>query len=78
MRTAVSIPDDLFAQAEKLARHARVSRSQLFSDALREYVARHASEEVTESMNRVAGELRMSDSGFVVAGARRVLERSEW
>jgi metal-responsive CopG/Arc/MetJ family transcriptional regulator len=78
MRTAVSIPDDVFAQAEKLARHTGVSRSQLFSDALREYVARHASEEVTESMNRVAGELRMSDSGFVVAGARRVLERSEW
>ncbi len=33
------------------------SRSRLFSDALREYVARHAAEEVTEAMNRVCAEL---------------------
>lgn len=78
MKTAVSIPDDVFARAEKLARHCGVSRSQLFSDALREYVARHAAEEVTESMNRVADALGTSDSDFAVAGARRLLERSEW
>ena len=78
MKTAVSIPDEVFAQAEKLARHSKMSRSQLFSDALREYVARHASDEVTESMNRVADELGTSDSDFAVAGARRLLERSEW
>lgn len=78
MKTAVSIPDRVFAQAEELARQIGVSRSQLFSAALREYVARHASEDVTESMNRVADELGMPDSDFAVAGARRLLERSEW
>lgn len=78
MKTAVAIPDKVFAQAEKLAQHAGMSRSQLISAALREYVARHASEDITESMNRVADELGMSDSDFAVAGARRLLERSEW
>jgi metal-responsive CopG/Arc/MetJ family transcriptional regulator len=36
MKTAVSIPDDLFEQAEELARRSKKSRSQLFADALRE------------------------------------------
>jgi metal-responsive CopG/Arc/MetJ family transcriptional regulator len=36
MKTAVSIPDDVFEGAERLARRTKKSRSQLFSDALRE------------------------------------------
>src|SRR2546426_569554 len=57
MKTAVSIPDDVFEGAERLARRTKKSRSQLFSDALREYVARHAPEEVTDAMNRVCAVL---------------------
>jgi metal-responsive CopG/Arc/MetJ family transcriptional regulator len=57
MKTAVSIPDDLFERAEQLARRTKKSRSQLFSDAVKEYVARHASENVTNAMDRVCGEL---------------------
>jgi metal-responsive CopG/Arc/MetJ family transcriptional regulator len=57
MKTAVSIPDDVFAGAERLAKRSKKSRSQLFSDALREYLARHAAEDVTESMNRVCAAL---------------------
>lgn len=78
MKTAVSIPDDIFAQAERLARHVGLSRSQIFSDALREYLARQVAEDVTESMNRFACGLGQSDSNFAVAGACRVLERCEW
>ena len=78
MKTAVSIPDDVFRDAERLARRTRKSRSQLFSDALREYVARHAPDDVTDSMNRVCDELGQATDGFVSSAARRVLERSEW
>ena len=78
MKTAVSIPDDVFEGAERLARRTRKSRSQVFSDALREYVARHAAEEVTEAMNRVCAELGDPKDAFVSAATRRVLERSEW
>jgi metal-responsive CopG/Arc/MetJ family transcriptional regulator len=67
MKTAVSIPDDVFAGAERLARRTKKSRSQLFSDAVKEYVARHAPEDVTDA----------SDD-FVAATAHRILERSEW
>jgi hypothetical protein len=79
MKTAVSIPDEVFQGAERLARRTKKSRSQLFSDALREYVARHAPDEVTEAMDQVCAQLgRSSDDGFVSSAARRVLERTEW
>lgn len=78
MKTALSIPDDVFQGAERLARRTKKSRSRLYSDALREYVARHATDEVTEAMNRVCAELGDSKDSFVSAATRRVLERSEW
>jgi predicted transcriptional regulator len=64
--------------AERLARRTKKSRSRLLSEALQEYVARHAPDEVTEAMNRVCAEVGISKDGFVSAAGRRVLERSEW
>ena len=78
MKTAVSVPDEVFEGAERLARRTRRSRSRLYSDALREYVARHAAEEVTAAMNRVLEEVGELQDPFVSTAARRVLERSEW
>ena len=57
MKTAVSIPDDVFEKAERLARRMKKSRSQLFGNALEEYVARHAPDHVTETMDRVCAEI---------------------
>jgi metal-responsive CopG/Arc/MetJ family transcriptional regulator len=53
MKTAVSIPDPVFAEAEDLARRLGRSRSQLFTDALREYVDRHRAEHITRRLNEV-------------------------
>ena len=78
MKTAISIPDDVFQEAERLARRTKKSRSQLFSDAVREYVARHAPDEITDAMNRVCADLGDSRDQFTSAAGRRVLERSEW
>ena len=78
MKTAVSIPDDVFEGAERLARRTKKSRSKLFSDAIREYVARHAPEEVTEAMDRVCAEVGQPADDFVSLAGRQTLERSEW
>jgi metal-responsive CopG/Arc/MetJ family transcriptional regulator len=78
MRTAISIPDDVFEAADRLARRTGKSRSRFFSDAVREYVARHALGEITEAMDRACAELGKSSDGFVSSAARRILERSEW
>jgi len=78
MKTAVSIPDQVFEQAERLARRTRKSRSHVFSSALREYVARHSPDEVTEAMDRVCADVGAEGDPFVAQAARRVLEHSEW
>lgn len=78
MKTAISIPDDVFEGAERLARRTRKSRSQLFTEAVKEYVARHAPDEITEAMDRVCAGLAGPKDDFVSSAARRVLERSEW
>jgi hypothetical protein len=78
MKTAVSLPDEVFRAAERQARRAKKSRSQLYAEALSEYLARHAPDEVTDAMNRVVEQLREPTNPFVSVAARRVLERSEW
>lgn len=40
MKTAISIPDDLYAEVESCARKLKMSRSRLFSEAARDFVAR--------------------------------------
>ena len=80
MKTAVSIPDEVFDKVERLARGAGRSRSEVYSAALVEYVARHAPDEVTEAMDRVCERVGAEAEGdaFVSAAGRRILERTEW
>jgi len=77
MKTAVSIPDDIFEEAEALAHRAKRSRSEVYARALSEYVARHAPDRVTEAMDRVLDEVNEVDDQLRRA-ARRTLERAEW
>jgi len=78
MKTAISIPDEVFEGAERLARRTKRSRSRLFSDALKEYLARHTPDRVTEAMNKALEGIGETSDPFVSAGTQRVLERSEW
>jgi metal-responsive CopG/Arc/MetJ family transcriptional regulator len=53
MKTAVSVPDDLFRQAESAARRLRVSRSQLYARAISESLERWQTNATTERLNEV-------------------------
>ena len=76
--TALSIPDDVFARAEGLAHQTKRFRSRIFSDALREYLARHSPDEITNAMNRASAEIGDTRYPFIAEAARCILERSEW
>jgi predicted transcriptional regulator len=78
MRTAVTIPDDVFADAERLARRLAKSRSQLYSHALREYISRHASDRVTAALDKIYAGETSDDPAFARSVARRRLRRVEW
>jgi metal-responsive CopG/Arc/MetJ family transcriptional regulator len=53
MKVAVSVPDPIFEAAERLAKQRDVPRSQLFAEALREYVSRHSADAVTAKLDEV-------------------------
>ncbi len=80
MKTAISIPSDVFEAAERFARSSGRSRSELYSAAVREYVARHAPNQVTASLNAAVADLGPGAEidPFVQAAARHVLASTEW
>ena len=78
MKTAISVPDALFAAVDRLARRSNRSRSEVYSAALREYMARHAPDEVTDALDRVIGEVGQPADAFVREAARRTLAATEW
>jgi metal-responsive CopG/Arc/MetJ family transcriptional regulator len=53
MKTAVSVPDELFRQAEAAAKKLRMSRSKLYATALSEFLDRKRSKSITERLNEV-------------------------
>jgi metal-responsive CopG/Arc/MetJ family transcriptional regulator len=53
MKTAVSVPDDLFQQAEAAARRLQVSRSELYARAIAEFVKNLNDNAVTQRLNDV-------------------------
>ncbi len=78
MKTAISVPDEIFEEAERLAARLEKSRSQLYSEALAEYVSRHDSDTITRRLDEVWGSLNEPQDRFVAATTRHVLERVEW
>ncbi len=78
MKTAISIPNQVFAEAERLSRRLKKSRSQVYTEAVTEYLARHDPEAVTEAMNKVCEAVDTRPDPAVSAAAKRVLQQVEW
>ncbi|KKW10574.1 MAG: hypothetical protein UY48_C0034G0004 [Candidatus Gottesmanbacteria bacterium GW2011_GWB1_49_7] len=53
MKTAISLPDKLYEEAEKTAKFLGLPRSQLFAKALEEFIEHHNHEKITEQLNKV-------------------------
>jgi predicted transcriptional regulator len=73
MKTAISIPDELFESADALAEEMGVSRSQLYATAVAEFVAKHRSTNVTGRLNEVYAEVPSGlEKALRTAQARRL------
>jgi metal-responsive CopG/Arc/MetJ family transcriptional regulator len=78
MKTAISLPDDLYLEADVVADRIGVSRSQLYATALAEYLAKFRSEDLTAQLNAVyAADAGASDAALRRA-ARTSLGRTAW
>jgi len=78
MKTAVSIPDDVFEDAERLALRLQTSRSKLYARALAEFVARHDDDRVTTLMDQAVREAGGESDSFLRGAAQQASQRVEW
>lgn len=80
MKTAISIPDEIFEAAEHAARKLGVSRSELYATAVREFVERNRRERITEKLDELYGEsdpVSELDAGLSTLQVQS-LPREEW
>lgn len=73
MKTAISLPDELYAAAEKTARSMGIPRSQLFAKALEEFIEHHKREKITEKLNEVYDNAATSDFSKISAASLETL-----
>ena len=80
MKTAISIRDEVFDAAERLAQTLGMSRSELYSTAVKEFVHRHSRQRISERLNEVYGDNDSSsalDENMQVLQARSLSEE-DW
>ena len=78
MKTAVSIPDDVFNEAETLAKELKTSRSEIYARALAAFIGDHSSDRVTKAMNAALDHVDAGPDPLVIAAANRTLRNVEW
>jgi hypothetical protein len=78
MKTAISVPDRIFREAEQHARKMGRSRSQLYTQALSEYLVRHSPDAVTDAMNKVCDQVGGERDNFAASASRRMLKKETW
>ena len=80
VKTAISIPDEVFEKAERCAKKLGVSRSELYARAVQRFLEQHQAHEIRASYDRAfapdAGE--DDTTQMVSAAARKALAKVEW
>jgi predicted transcriptional regulator len=78
MKTAVSLPDDLFRRAESTARHLRISRSGLYAKAIAEFLERQHANAITERLNEVYSRRPARVDSGLHRAQLKLLEKDAW
>ncbi|HET6347933.1 MAG TPA: CopG family transcriptional regulator [Candidatus Krumholzibacteria bacterium] len=79
MKTAISIPDDIFDAAEKAARRMGISRSELYQRAVVAFLRRRGSDVVRERLDRVYGkESNRALDPLIRAAGEKTLVDEDW
>lgn len=78
MKTAVSLPDDLFESADALAERLGVSRSELYARAVEEFLAKHRGADLTARLNEVYAQESSALDPAVRTAQARSLRAQDW
>ena len=81
VKTSISLPEDLFERVERMAEEMDISRSRVFSIAVRELLDKWDNERLKKQLNDVYGDNMSSDDKGLLEGMKtkyRELDFSEW
>lgn len=78
MKTTISVPDALFAEAEQFARSNGMSRSKLYATALEAYLRARRDEAITEAINRICETEDSTLDPALALAQWRTIDREEW
>lgn len=78
MKTAISLPDDLFRRAEAVAHKLKMSRSRLYANAIAEFLERRRSSKITERLNKVYSKESSELDPALGSVQIRSLDRDNW
>jgi metal-responsive CopG/Arc/MetJ family transcriptional regulator len=78
MKTAISIPEDIFALAEGLAQRLGISRSELYTRAVKKFVAENRHARITEELNKVYETESSSVSPELLEAQSRSIPEEDW
>lgn len=83
VKTAISLEKKLFEQVNKLARDMHVSRSKLFSLAIKDFLKKQESKELLAQINKAYADHTTSEEEQKAANAmrskqRKIVEQETW
>jgi hypothetical protein len=79
MKTAISIPDNLFEAAEKVARRLGISRSELYQRAVARFLEQQSGDVVREALDNVYGKSSNRDlDPLIKAAGEHILTDEDW
>ena len=78
MKTAISIPNETFDAAEHFASSTGMSRSELYTKAVLEYLNKYKYLDITETLNRVYSEAESTFDSELHSMQVNSLTKDEW
>jgi metal-responsive CopG/Arc/MetJ family transcriptional regulator len=78
MKTAISIPDDLFRTADKTARKLGLSRSALIQRALIDFLESQNQKSIVEKLNKVYSKIDSSIPMEIQEYQRSTIQKEDW
>lgn len=78
MKTAISVPNDVFELSEKLAKKLKVSRSQIFAMGVKKLGEEYDDDKITEKLNKFYENERAEIDPVIMKMAALSLPKDEW
>lgn len=78
MKTAISVPNDIFELSEKLAKKLKVSRSKIFALGVKKLAEEYDEDDLIVRVNAVCEKVDTSLDPFWKTAQSKIVERDKW